>query len=416
MAQDWERPPSYSAAAAQPQMAAAYALRPLSLGELLDRTFSVYKSRFWLFAGIGAISAVLQTLISAAQLVPMHLAGAAGTLGGVRPRGGIPQSPLAPNYLAGIGIGLALAFVVVSLLYLLVFVVTQAATVYALSEVYLGKTTTIGESLRATMGRWYRYLGIGLWQAGSMLWIPAVVLVIGGILIATKVSGLEILGGLLIFVGILGGIPVGVILWLRNSLAVQATVIEGLPVRASMARSKMLTVGSKGRIFVLLLLAGALNYAASLLQMPLIFIVMFAIARGGKAVGTEIAMLLVGFVGHAAVQPVLMIGLSLLYFDQRVRKEAFDLMMLLGPDMPVVAPMEAVWPPVAPVEAAAVWSLAGPAEAAVWPPPGPVEGVPVTTMSISVPPISVEPIATEPIVAGAIDEAVRPQTDDETLP
>ena len=34
-----------------------YDLRPLTTGEVLDRTFSVYRSRFWLFAGIAAIPA-----------------------------------------------------------------------------------------------------------------------------------------------------------------------------------------------------------------------------------------------------------------------------------------------------------------------------------------------------------------------
>jgi len=258
-------------------------------------------------------------------------------------------APFSPNYLAGIGLGMGLALFAVSLLYLLVFVVSQAATVYALSEVYLGKTTTIGESLKATIGKWYRYLGIGIWQAFSLMWVPMIPLIAGVILIATKITGLTILGGVLIFVGIVGGFPVGVILWLRNSLAVQATVIEGLKVRASMARSKMLAAGAKGKVFVLVLLAVALTYAASLLQMPLMLFVMFTIAKGGKAVVTEIIMLLVGFVGHALVQPVLMIGLSLLYFDQRVRKEAFDLVMLMGPELPVagasvVAPMEESYP------------------------------------------------------------------------
>jgi hypothetical protein len=348
--QDWESQGTFAAPGGGPVygnagQAAAYALRPLSLGELLDRTFSVYKSRFWLFAGIGAVSALLQTVIGAAQLAPLHMAGA---LQRTRPPVGVAGNPFATTHLTGIGVGVALALVGVSLLYLLVFVVTQAATVFALNEVYLGRTTTIGESLRATMGRWYRYLAIGIWQAGSMLWIPAVVAMAGGILIATKVSGLTILGWMLVFLALAGGVPVGFILWLRNSLAVQATVIEELPVRASMARSKGLTVGAKGRVFVLLLLAGALSYAASLLQMPLMLFVAFTIARGGKAVVSEIVMLLVGFVGHAAVQPVLMIGLSLLYFDQRVRKEAFDLVMLMG------TPSGGLQP-----EAEAVWAAAG---------------------------------------------------------
>jgi hypothetical protein len=224
--------------------------------------------------------------------------------------------------------------------YMLAFVVTQAATVYALSEVYLGRQTTIGASVRATIGRWYRYLGIGIWQGFSRMWLPMAVAGAGGLLFLTKVSGLEVLGGILVFLGIAGGFPVGFILWLRNSLGVQATVIEGLTVRASMRRSKVLTVGAKGRIFVVLLLAGALNYAASLLQMPLLLFVTFTLAKGGKAIGSEIVMLMVSFLGHAVVEPVIMIGLSLVYFDQRVRHEGFDLLMLLGPEPAVARPME----------------------------------------------------------------------------
>jgi hypothetical protein len=30
-------------------------LRPLTLGELLDRTFQIYKNNFWLFIGIAAV-------------------------------------------------------------------------------------------------------------------------------------------------------------------------------------------------------------------------------------------------------------------------------------------------------------------------------------------------------------------------
>jgi hypothetical protein len=30
-------------------------LRPLSLGEMLDRTFSLYRGHFWLFIGINSV-------------------------------------------------------------------------------------------------------------------------------------------------------------------------------------------------------------------------------------------------------------------------------------------------------------------------------------------------------------------------
>lgn len=39
-------------------------LRPLSLGELLDRTFTLYRNNFWLFVGIMAVPAALGIPVS----------------------------------------------------------------------------------------------------------------------------------------------------------------------------------------------------------------------------------------------------------------------------------------------------------------------------------------------------------------
>jgi hypothetical protein len=40
-------------------------------------------------------------------------------------------------------------------------------------------------------------------------------------------------------------------------------------------------------------------------------------------------MLLVNFVAYSAVIPVMMIGLTLVYFDQRVRQDGLDLLLML---------------------------------------------------------------------------------------
>jgi hypothetical protein len=319
---------------AMPPARAMYELRPRSLGELLDATFSVYRANFWLFAGLGSVAAALQALLGAVQLLPMHFARHTATMGTPS-----PQDIASAMSLLKLGGGMLLAVGVLMIAYLLVFVVTQAATVFAVGEVCLGKSTTITGSLQATMGRWYRYLGIGFWQAGSMLWLPLLVAGGGGLLFLTKNTALMVVGGVLVFLGIAAGIPVGFIFYLRNALGVQATVIEGATVRAAMRRSKVLSLGAKGRIFVLLLLAGALNYVASLLQLPLLLFVTFTMAKGGQAVGSEVSMLVVSFLAHAVVQPVAMIGLSLIYFDQRVRKEGLDVELMLqatpAPGMPV---------------------------------------------------------------------------------
>ena len=39
-------------------------LRPLSFGELLDRTFSYYRSHFWVFVGIMAIPQILLVAVA----------------------------------------------------------------------------------------------------------------------------------------------------------------------------------------------------------------------------------------------------------------------------------------------------------------------------------------------------------------
>lgn len=292
---------------------AAYELRPLSLGEILDRSFGVYRAHFWLFIGIGAISGGVQLVASAVQLLVYH---------GIRVQAQ-PTLNLAmlQRQLGG---------VVTGLLYFLASAVTQAATVWALSEVYLGRPTTIGASMRAVMGRWLRFVAIALWQGWSLAWLPLLLVVPGAVLMMPKPWAMPWVGGTMLFLGLTGGLAFGVIAFIRNSLGVQVAVIEGLKVRPAMRRSKVLAAGAKGRIFVVFLIAWCLYMVAGVLEMPLTMIVGMGALRGEQHVTAQAAMLLVNFIAHTAVSPVAMIGLSLVYFDQRVRQEALDLLLMLG--------------------------------------------------------------------------------------
>ena len=301
-----------------------YDLRPLTTGEVLDRTFSVYRSRFWLFAGIAAISGAVQLVAQSSQMVFQHLAlrraGSASTIASV------------------------IVMVIVYLLFFLAYSVTMAATAFAVSEIYLGRVTSVKESLRATIGRWLAYIGIALWQLGSGAWVPFLVLVPSFVLVKLlpKSPGMLVFAGLLMFVGILGGGVVGYILYLRNSLGVPAAVIERLKVRAAMRRSKVLMSGAKGRIFVITLISGCLYMVVGVLQMPFAVLMVFALQKGKESVVAQAVTLLIGFLGHSVVTPVAMIGFTLVYFDQRVRKEAFDIAVLLGEDQPAIASVPVV--------------------------------------------------------------------------
>ena len=319
--QDWESPAMVPPAAGAParegsEMAAAYALRPLSTGEVLDRTFSIYRSRFWLFAGISALSGAVQLIANALNLVAQHWAM---THYGFRAR----------TLESGIG------SMIGALLFLLAVAVTQAATVYALSEVYLGRGATVSDSLRSIIRLWYRYVGIALWQLWSAIWVPLLLALPAMVFLIPRFgfSSLTWIGGLLIFLAVFGGGTYGVIAYLRNSLSVQAAVVEQSAVRASMRRSKTLTSGTKGRIFVVFLIAVALTYVAAAIQIPLLILI--ARTPLQPHVVAQAVILAISFVTHTLVSPVALIGLSLVYFDQRVRREAFDLVMLLGGDKPV---------------------------------------------------------------------------------
>jgi len=215
------------------------------------------------------------------------------------------------------------------------FTVTQAVTSYAVGEVYLGRETSVKESLRATMGRWLAYVGISFWQLGSFIWPPFALLIPAGVLIALLSFGHK--GGVAagVFAGILAllamtlGFVMGVIFLLRNSMGVTVKVIEHLPVRASMRKSKVLAAGAKGRLFLVGLITYCLMIVVGVFQMPLVFLALSALKNGKNAVVVQGASLLIGFIGHSVVIPVALIGITLVYFDQRVRKEAFDVAFLL---------------------------------------------------------------------------------------
>jgi hypothetical protein len=112
-----------------------------------------------------------------------------------------------------------------------------------------------------------------------------------------------------------------------------------------------LTTGTKGRIFVVLLVAVALSYVGGAIEIPLAIVI--ARAPLNPHVIAQAMLLAITFVTHTLVTPVALIGLSLVYFDQRVRREAFDLVMLMGGEMHAPAVVNAA-PVDLPIEATVV--------------------------------------------------------------
>src|SRR5207245_3625472 len=99
----------------------------------------------------------------------------------------------------------------------------------------------------------------------------------------------------------------------------------------SLERSFRLTKGSAGRAFVIFLLYFIMLYAAVLLFM---FPFLFMAGLSAKEPGTMrmwLSLSQVGnFVAGVLVSPFLPIATAVFYYDLRVRKDAFDLLVLMN--------------------------------------------------------------------------------------
>ncbi|MFZ0662689.1 MAG: hypothetical protein WAM66_08360 [Acidobacteriaceae bacterium] len=300
-----------------------YDLRPLSTGEVLDRTFHLYRSRFALFAGLALLPAAVSTVTGTLRLTLLahqnvHVHAGSGL------------------YWAQISSGVLL--IVAGLISIVLYGITQAATTWALSAVYLGEAASIKAAYKVAFQHWFRYTMVVLRQVWAGMWLPFtlfVAAILVSILAKRHGGGLTWLIVLLFVLAFLSVIY-GVWAYLRVSLAVPAAVVESLKVRASVRRSAHLLANRKVRIFLLFLLLFALYTVVGTMESPLLILAVRS--RGTEAFVTRAIQLAVNFVAATLIAPVGAIGVCLFYFDERVRREGFDIEWM----MRRVAPVDAV--------------------------------------------------------------------------
>jgi len=148
-----------------------------------------------------------------------------------------------------------------------------------------------------------------------------------------------------IFAGTIAFIVPGVLLTIIWCCSVPAKVLENKGVFEAMSRSVDLTKGDWGRIFIVILLVGALSWGVRLLlQAPILFATYASAKAGmrGAVLGWQIASLVAAFISESLVGALGVIAFSLVYYDERVRKEAFDLqLMMMNLDPPQAPPSPA---------------------------------------------------------------------------
>ncbi len=297
-------------------------LRPLTLGEILDRTAQLYRTHFLLLAGIASIYAGVLLILSLIQI-------------------GITEVMRANHLAAQVILETLAAGLVMVPFVMIAGGVAIAANNRAVSWIHLGQTATIRAAYQNILPRLGRYLWLMVLTA-FIVWAPCLLLY-GGyvvfVLLYGRPHGLFAQGtaardpsALLVFgivtVGVcflaLGGMVYAILMALRYSLAVPACVIENLTARNALRRSAQLSKGSRGRIFLLGLLVVAVQMGLGLIT-QLLFIVATFRHHGVLPAGIRILQQLVAFCTNTFVGPIYATGFTLFYYDQRVRKEGFDI-------------------------------------------------------------------------------------------
>jgi hypothetical protein len=297
-------------------------LRPLSTGQLLDRTFSLYRRNFVLFVTIAAIAPALYL---AMQAVLVGTAAATPARGWPGPR----QSPSVATTIVPV-----VVLFVGLLVWMLGLALTHAATIQAVSAVHLGRKTSFREAYGSLKGRYGRIIGVFLSVAirvfgGAILLMSAAIGLGAGSVAGGRAFGLAggIAGVIIAVAAAIAAAMLAVTLFVRYALAVQACVVENIKGREALKRSAVLTKGSRSRVLTVYTLFVVLTWVMGAVT-GLIALALSAIIPSG--IFAAIAIQLASFVAGALTGPLVTIGMSVLYFDERVRKEAFDLQLMMA--------------------------------------------------------------------------------------
>lgn len=299
-------------------------LRPMSTGELLDRTFTLYKRHFLLFTGISLPGPTLMLLV----IVGSALADALPAV----------KSQAGETVMAVIGVA---AIVLACCALLLAFSFAAAATVRAVSALHLSATTSIRGAYRELRGHYRRIAGIFLSVlirviGGSILMYLATTMMAFGVVAAARLMGnMGVYVAIVVGTGtFIAGVLIALTLVVRYAYAIQACVVEDIPGKQALKRSTFLAKGSRSRVLTVCILFAVLTGA---IFGCLAFVLSFFESHVGEQVFSTL-MFFSLFVTLVLTIPLATIAMSLGYYDERVRKEAFDLQVLIaGIEVPVAA-------------------------------------------------------------------------------
>lgn len=352
------------------------ALAPLGAGDLIDRAVRLYRRHFLTLIGIAAPPVVVSALGSTITTISWRELTATSS---------------ETNMVLYV---LMLMFGIVTIISgsLFSIIVMGGATRTLVAHLLWNEPVTARATYRAVKSRFWGLLGasmlVALWLAFATLVAfsgSAVIFMVMafGIAFATMISGW--LAGILWGIGTLVAIVAASILFFflagRMAYVPQAMLVEGKTVFTAIGRSFSLASGNVRRLMAMTLFTFFGTYSAlMLLMIPLGW---YGYLNGvdlspfGSTWPTwySIGYQVILQCSHILLAPIWMLGFSLLYVDERVRHEGYDIELMAARQLPEMPKLPGVVSPFAPA------LVSGRAPRFVPPPPAP--GPPGSILGLS---------------------------------
>ena len=320
-------------------------LAPLGAGDLIDRAIRLYRRHLFVLIR----TAAPPVIIAAAGWIVFTL---------------VIQRLFTTHETSDVPVYIALAFVSFGVMmagYLFTLVVMGGATRTLVAHLLRNEPVTARASYAAVRARFW---GLFFASVLMLIWISVclgviwVVWYVGFIIILVGVFVAAVIHpGLAVFIGVVGGlIATAVGLWLffflvaRVVYVPQVLLVEGKGIFESFSRSFSLARGNVRRLMAMTLFTTFATYSA-------LMVLLWPLGWYGYISGIDllnqtqwpawysIAYSVLGPLSSILLTPVWMLGLSLLYVDERVRHEGYDIELMAArqldelPDVNVTSPL-----------------------------------------------------------------------------
>lgn len=326
------------------------ALAPLGAGDLIDRAVRLYRRHF------------LTLIRIAAPPVLVSAAGYALATVAIRAIGATPSATRLVLYillLMGGGVVIAAGS-------LFSLIVMGGAARNLVAHLLWDEPVSFRSTYAAVKSRFWGLLGASIlvalwltfcaWLATMGFYLVFVLVFIGVVAIASVMP--EFVTGIVVVVGIIAAVVGALVLFFllagRMAYVPQAMLIEGRSVGSAIGRSFSLASGNVRRLMAMTLFTFFATYSAlALLIVPLGWYGWVSgvdVSPFGSewpawyAIGYEVILQC----SHILLAPIWMLGLSLLYVDERVRHEGYDIELMAARQLPAMPELPGVKSPFAP--------------------------------------------------------------------